>query len=48
MTGQYRSIVTCPDCHHKSTTFDPFITVSLTIPQTTESVTDFFMIHANM
>lgn len=48
MTGQYRSIVTCPDCSHKSTTFDPFTTVSLTIPQTNESVTVFFLIHANM
>jgi ubiquitin C-terminal hydrolase len=33
MTGQYRSIVTCPDCTHKSTTFDPFITVTLPIPE---------------
>lgn len=48
MTGQYRSIVTCPDCNHRSTTFDPFTTVSLTIPATAESVTDFFLIHGNM
>ncbi len=48
MSGQYRSIVTCPDCQHKSTTFDPFTTVSLTIPQTSETVSDFFMLHGNM
>lgn len=48
MTGQYRSIVTCPDCNHKSTTFDPFITVTLPIPEDNEKIAEFFLIHSNM
>lgn len=48
MAGQYKSIVTCPDCKHNSTTFDPYITVTLPIPQTVQSVTDVFFISKNM
>lgn len=28
----YRSSLTCPSCHHRSNTFDPFLSVSLPIP----------------
>lgn len=37
MTGQYKSKVTCPDCKRESITFDPFITVTLPIPEETVS-----------
>lgn len=33
MTGQYKSKVTCPDCNKTSITFDPFITLTIPIPQ---------------
>lgn len=33
MAGQYKSKVTCPTCRKDSITFDPFITVTLPIPQ---------------
>ena len=29
----YRSSLTCPNCHRQSNTFDPFLSVSLPIPQ---------------
>ena len=29
MYGQYKSIVDCPDCQHKSIQFDPFLMLSL-------------------
>ncbi len=48
MTGQYRSKVTCPDCHRESITFDPFITVTLPIPQKVVNSIGFYLIYANM
>jgi len=48
MTGQYRSKVTCPDCYKESITFDPFITVTLPIPQKVVNNFGFFLIHSNM
>lgn len=48
MTGQYRSKVTCPDCGKESITFDPFITVTLPIPQKTIHSVQFYTIYANM
>jgi ubiquitin C-terminal hydrolase len=30
--GQYKSTLQCPDCEHTSTTFDPFLSLSLPIP----------------
>jgi ubiquitin carboxyl-terminal hydrolase 4/11/15 len=30
--GQYKSVITCPDCKRVSTTFDPFMYLSLPIP----------------
>ena len=32
MVGQYRSELTCPDCHKVSITFDPYMTVTLPLP----------------
>jgi ubiquitin carboxyl-terminal hydrolase 4/11/15 len=48
MTGQYKSKVTCPDCKEESITFDPFITVTLPIPQTVVNFFPFFIIYSNM
>jgi len=47
MTGQYKSKVLCPDCKFESITFDPFITVTLPIPQETKYNLDYFVIHHN-
>ena len=30
--GQYRSTITCPECHKVSITYDPFTTVPVPIP----------------
>ena len=35
MVGQYKSKVTCPDCSLESITFDPFLSVTLPIPDET-------------
>lgn len=47
MTGQYKSKVTCPTCKKQSITFDPFITVTLPIPQKVVNVFDGFFIARN-
>ena len=47
MTGQYKSRVTCPDCNKESITFDPFITVTLPIPQKVVNIFDCFIIYRN-
>lgn len=45
MTGQYKSKVLCPDCKFESITFDPFITVTLPIPQEVKYNLEYFVIH---
>ena len=47
MTGQYKSKVTCPTCSKESITFDPFITVTLPIPQKVVNVFEGFFVHRN-
>ncbi len=47
MTGQYKSKVTCPTCSKESITFDPFITVTLPIPQKIVNIFDGFVIFKN-
>lgn len=47
MTGQYKSKVTCPTCKKESITFDPFITVTLPIPQKVVNVLEGFFIYKN-
>lgn len=48
MTGQYKSKVVCPDCSKESITFDPFITISLPIPEeTTPGYLRYFVIFNN-
>lgn len=47
MIGQYRSQVTCPDCKMESVTFDPFITVTLPIPQKSFDHISFYLIYHN-
>jgi hypothetical protein len=34
--GQYRSTITCPECHRVSITYDPYTNVSLPIPELTK------------
>lgn len=31
--GQFRSAITCPSCNNRSCTFDPYVCVSLPLPQ---------------
>lgn len=33
MHGQFKSTVRCPDCEKLSITFDPFMSISLPIPE---------------
>ena len=47
MTGQYKSKVTCPTCSKESITFDPFITVTLPIPQKVINIFDGFFFYPN-
>lgn len=47
MTGQYKSRVTCPTCSKTSITFDPFITVTLPIPQKVINVFEGFFFYSN-
>jgi len=47
MTGQYKSKVTCPSCSKESITFDPFITVTLPIPQKVVNVFECFVFFRN-
>jgi ubiquitin carboxyl-terminal hydrolase 4/11 len=47
MTGQYKSKVTCPTCSKESITFDPFITVTLPIPQKVINVFEGFLFYPN-
>jgi len=47
MTGQYKSKVTCPTCLKECITFDPFITVTLPIPQKVVSTFTCFVIYKN-
>ena len=47
MAGQYKSKVTCPTCSKESITFDPFITVTLPIPQKIVNTFEGFFIYRN-
>jgi ubiquitin carboxyl-terminal hydrolase 4/11/15 len=47
MTGQYKSKVTCPSCDKQCITFDPFITVTLPIPQKVVNTFTCFVIFTN-
>ena len=47
MAGQYKSKVTCPTCSKESITFDPFITVTLPIPQKVINTFEGFFIYRN-
>lgn len=47
MTGQYKSKVTCPTCNNYSITFDPFITVTLPIPQKIVNNFEGFFLYSN-
>ncbi|XP_063962106.1 ubiquitin carboxyl-terminal hydrolase 31-like [Lytechinus pictus] len=45
--AQYRSSLTCPHCGRQSNTFDPFLCVSLPIPQRTTRVVIVVVIYAD-
>ncbi|XP_071476699.1 ubiquitin carboxyl-terminal hydrolase 31-like [Diadema antillarum] len=45
--AQYRSSLTCPHCGVQSNTFDPFVCVSLPIPQRTTRVVMIVVIYAD-
>lgn len=45
--AQYRSSLTCPHCGKQSNTFDPFLCVSLPIPQRTTRVIIVVVIYAD-
>lgn len=47
MHGQYKSKIICPDCHHVSITFDPFLTCTLPLPTKEKQKIDFFFIFAD-
>jgi ubiquitin carboxyl-terminal hydrolase 4/11/15 len=47
MVGQYKSKVICPDCFKESITFDPFITVTLPIPEKTLSDMNMYVLMNN-
>ena len=48
MVGQYKSKVTCPDCRLESITFDPFLNVTLPIPdETFEKELQFYVLFKN-
>ena len=47
MVGQSKLKIACPTCKDKSTTFHPFSTLSLPIPQTTVNMFDGFFIYPN-
>lgn len=45
--GQFKSTITCPECNRVSVTFDPFNTLSLPIPITTEKIIEIYVVFAN-
>lgn len=44
MHGQFKSTVKCPDCDKVSITFDPFISISLPIPEIKIVEKEFFWV----
>lgn len=47
MVGQYKSKVVCPDCGKESITFDPFITVTLPIPEKSSSEMKLYVLYGD-
>lgn len=47
MIGQYKSKVICPDCGKESITFDPFLTLTLPIPEKTASDMSLYVLSNN-
>src|SRR3569833_2950649 len=44
MHGQFKSTVRCPDCDKVSVTFDPFMSVSLPIPEIKTVEKDYYWV----
>ena len=47
MHGQYKSVLTCPICQKISVAFDPFLTVTLPIPQRQEINASIYFVRAD-
>lgn len=47
MHGQYKSVLTCPICNKISVAFDPFLTVTLPIPQTQEANASIYYVRVD-
>ena len=47
MHGQFKSTVKCPECDKVSITFDPFMSISLPIPEIKIVEKDFFWVPFN-
>ena len=45
MCGQFKSRLDCPDCDKVSITYDPFLTISLPIPDIKIQEIEFFYVH---
>jgi ubiquitin carboxyl-terminal hydrolase 4/11/15 len=44
MHGQFKGIVRCPDCDKLSITFDPYMSISLPIPEIKLVEKDYFWV----
>lgn len=47
MHGQFKSTVRCPDCYKLSITFDPYMSISLPIPEIKIVERDYFWVPYN-
>ena len=46
--GQFKSQLTCPECHRVSITYDPFMSVSVPIPYKKQKEIELFYIHSDL
>lgn len=46
--GQYKSQLTCPECNRLSITYDPFMTLSVPIPNKKQKDVEFFFIFSDL
>jgi len=42
--GQQSTAVTCPECHHRSLSFDPFMSLSLPLPKQHEVIVNILLL----
>lgn len=46
--GQYKSTLKCPECNHISTAFDPFLSLTLPIPQKVSFTFELYFVFFNL